>query len=161
MRLNYTSTEKELLAIVFAFDKFIAYLVGTKVIVYTDHSVIKYLILKKYAKPRLIRWILLLQEFDLEIKDIKGTDNQVTDHLSRLETDASTLTKQDIPETFPNEKLLMIQHAQMLQQSGFPWYVDFANYLVSGLLPPNLSYPQKKRFLHDVRSYQWDDPYLY
>ncbi|EOX99750.1 Polyprotein, 77260-80472, putative [Theobroma cacao] len=64
---NYTTTEKELLAIVFAFDKFRSYLVGTKVIVYTNHAAIKYLIEKKDAKPRLIRWVLLLQEFDLEI----------------------------------------------------------------------------------------------
>ena len=49
----------------------------------------------------------------------------------------------------------------MMQQSGSPWYVDFANYLVSGLLPPELKFQQKKKFLHDVRGYQWDDPYLY
>ncbi|KAH9792555.1 hypothetical protein KPL71_004168 [Citrus sinensis] len=129
-QINYTTIEKELLAVVFAFDKFIAYLVGTKVIVYTDHAAIKYLISKKDAKPRLIRWILLLQEFDLEIKDRKGTENQVADHLSRLEADASTLTKKDITETFPDEQLLVIQQAQMLQQSGSQWYADFANYLL-------------------------------
>ena len=68
-QLNYATTEKELLTIVFAFDKFRSYLVGAKVIVYTDHATLKYLLTKKDAKPRLIRWILLLQEFDLEIKD--------------------------------------------------------------------------------------------
>ncbi|KAK6141718.1 hypothetical protein DH2020_024520 [Rehmannia glutinosa] len=68
---NYTTTEKEMLAVVFAFDKFRAYLVGTKVIVYTDHAAIRYLFSKKDAKPRLIRWILLLQEFDIEIRDKK------------------------------------------------------------------------------------------
>jgi hypothetical protein len=68
-QLNYATTKKELLTFVFDIDKFISYLVGAKVIVYTDHAALKYLITKKDAKPCLIRWILLLQEFDLEIKD--------------------------------------------------------------------------------------------
>ncbi|XP_012437546.1 uncharacterized protein LOC105763753 [Gossypium raimondii] len=80
-QVNYNTTEKELLVVVFAFDKLRSYLVGTKVTVYTDHFVIKYLVTKKDAKLRLIRWILQLQEFDLEVRDRKGTENQVADHL--------------------------------------------------------------------------------
>ncbi|KAL4283785.1 hypothetical protein GQ457_16G021310 [Hibiscus cannabinus] len=106
-QLNYTTTEKELLAVVFAFDKFRPYLIGTKVIVNTDHSAIKYLLAKKDAKPRLIRWILLLQEFDVEIKDRKGTENPISDHLSRLEGDGPEEDNLEIHETFPDEKLLL------------------------------------------------------
>ena len=84
-QLNYATTEKGLLAVVFAFDKFRSYLVGAKVIVYTNHVALKYLLTKKVAKPWLIRWILLLQEFDLEIKDKMGVENSVVDHLSRMQ----------------------------------------------------------------------------
>jgi hypothetical protein len=71
-QLNYATTEKELLAVVFAFEKFRSYIVNSKVIVYTDHAAIKYLLAQKEAKPRLIRWILLLLEFDIEIHDKRG-----------------------------------------------------------------------------------------
>ena len=66
-QLNYTTTEKELLAVVFALEKFHLYLLGSKVLVYSDHAALKHLLSKKDTKPRLIRWILLLQEFDLKI----------------------------------------------------------------------------------------------
>ncbi|KAA3470428.1 reverse transcriptase-like protein [Gossypium australe] len=85
LHINYTTTKKELLAVVFSFDKLRAYLVGTKLTVYTDHSAIKHLVTKKNAKPRLIRWILLLQEYDLEIKERKGTNSKVADNILHLE----------------------------------------------------------------------------
>jgi hypothetical protein len=82
-QLNYATMEKELLAVVFALEKFRSYNVNSKVIVYTYHAAIKYLLAKKDAKPRLICWILL-QEFDVEICDKKGVENVVADHLSRM-----------------------------------------------------------------------------
>jgi hypothetical protein len=76
-QLNYATTDKKLLAVVFTFEKFRSYIMNSKVIVYTDHAAIKYLLAKKDAKPRLIRWILLLQEFDVEIRDKKGVDGEI------------------------------------------------------------------------------------
>nr|GEW08877.1 reverse transcriptase domain-containing protein [Tanacetum cinerariifolium] len=82
---NYTTTEKEMLAVVYAFKKFRSYLIMNKSIVYTDHSTLKYLFVKKDAKARLLRWILLLQKFDFKVIDTRGAENYVADHLSRLE----------------------------------------------------------------------------
>ena len=113
-QLNYATTEKELLVIVFAFDKFWPYLIGNKVIVHTDHSAIKYLMTKKDAKSRLIRWVLLLQKFDLEIKDKKGTKNLVVDHLSRLERARDEV---HVNDDFPDEQLLAIE-----DKKPVPWF---------------------------------------
>ncbi|KAJ9547549.1 hypothetical protein OSB04_020092 [Centaurea solstitialis] len=157
-QLNYTTTEKELLAIVFAFDRFRSYLIGTKVIVHTDHSAIKYLFNKTEAKPRLIRWVLLLQEFNIEVIDRKGTDNQVADHLSRIEGIVSTGGNHAIKEFFPNEHVLSIQHHF---ESNVPWYADIANYLASGLKPYGLNGQKLKKFLYDCKQYFWDDPSLF
>ena len=82
--MSYTTTEKEMLAIIFALEKFRAYLIGSKVIIHSDHAALKYLLTKAHVKPRLIRWVLMLQEFDIEIRDKKGSENVVADHLSLL-----------------------------------------------------------------------------
>ncbi|KAJ9542442.1 hypothetical protein OSB04_028948 [Centaurea solstitialis] len=129
---NYTTTEKELLAVVFAIEKFRSYLVLSKIIVYTDHSALKYLFAKPDAKPRLIRWILLLQEFDIEVRDKRGAENLAADHLSRLENpymDSGGI--EVIRDKFPDEGLNMIK---TIGEDPIPWYADFANYLAAGVL---------------------------
>ncbi|GKF04332.1 reverse transcriptase domain-containing protein, partial [Tanacetum coccineum] len=96
---NYTTTEKELLVVVFAFDKFRQYLVLSKTIIFTDHFALRCLFTKQDAKPRLIRWILLLHEFDIEICVKKGVENLATDHLSRLENlNLGKLTRAEIQD---------------------------------------------------------------
>ncbi|CAJ2674991.1 unnamed protein product [Trifolium pratense] len=152
-QINYTTTEKELLAIVFALEKFRSYLIGSKVVVFSDHSALKYLLTKGDSKPRLLRWILLLQEFDLEIKDKKGVENVVADHLSRLDNPMVTIKEKCINEDFPDEKLLMI--------SKRPWFADMANFKVGNEIPEEYSYQQKKKFFRDANFYFWDDPYLF
>ena len=152
-QLNYATTENEPLAIVFAFDKFRPYLIGNKVIMQTDHSAIKYLMTKKDAKPRLIRWVLLLQEFDLEIKDKKGIENLVADHLSRLEGPRDEVP---VSDDFLYEKLLVIGDTKTV-----PWFAYYVNYLVAKVIPPDFSYQQKKRFFAHLKHYYWEEPILY
>ncbi|KAJ0586747.1 putative nucleotidyltransferase, Ribonuclease H [Helianthus annuus] len=151
-QLNYTTTEKELLAVVYALDKFRSYLWGSKVVIYSDHSAVRYLMEKKDAKPRFIQWILLLQEFDLEIRDKKGSENVVADHLSRVvhETDAPDV---EINETFPDEHILSV--------STKPWFANFANFAVTGDIPEFWPKKKKQQFIAQAKTYIWDEPDLF
>ncbi|CAM8905405.1 unnamed protein product [Rhodiola kirilowii] len=148
---NYSTTEKELLAVVFALEKIRSYLLGAKVIVYSDHAAISYLMKKKEAKPRLIRLILLLQEFDMEIRDKKGIENTVADHLSRIVREEE---EGHITESFPDEHLYAVS-------TKVPWYASIVNYLVGGTFPPSFTKAQCMKLRHDARHYLWDDPYLW
>ena len=107
---------------IFTFDKFRSYVIRSKVIVFTDHSALKYLLAKNKAKSRLIRWVLLLQEFDLEIRDKKGVENLVADHFSRIEQDEEESKEMPIDDAFPNEYLMAIS------TNTTPWYADFINF---------------------------------
>ncbi|RDX84347.1 Retrovirus-related Pol polyprotein, partial [Mucuna pruriens] len=118
---NYTTTEKELLAI------------------------------KPDAKPRLIRWMLFLQEFNLEIRDKKGAENSVVDHLSRIEKESEPMPIQD---EFPDEQLLHIKTAT-------PWFADICNYVATSHFPPKVSRAYKDKIRSDAKYYIRDDPYLW
>ena len=151
---NYSTTEKEMLAMVFACEKFKPYILRSHVIVHTDHAAIKYLMAKKYANPKLIRWVLLLQEFDLEVKDKKGSDNVIADHLSRLEKPMEDERGNKIKENFLDKQLFQVS-------TQIPWYADIVNFLACGIMPPGFSYQQKRRLRTDVRLYIWDDPLFF
>ncbi|RDY02746.1 Retrovirus-related Pol polyprotein from transposon 17.6, partial [Mucuna pruriens] len=90
-QVNYTTTGKELLAIMFALGKFKSYLLGSKIVVFFYHAMLKYLLKKSNAKLRLIRWMSFLQEFDVEIRDKKSAKNVVANHLSRLEREVKPI----------------------------------------------------------------------
>ncbi|RDX98218.1 Retrovirus-related Pol polyprotein, partial [Mucuna pruriens] len=111
VHLNYTTIEKELLAIVFALDKFRSCI--------SEHAALRFLLKKPNAKPRLIWWMLLLQESNIEIKDKKGAENLVADHLSRIERENDLMP---IRDKFPNEQLLHITIPT-------PWFANICNFV--------------------------------
>nr|GEY91188.1 reverse transcriptase domain-containing protein [Tanacetum cinerariifolium] len=155
-QIHYTTTEKEMLVVVYAFEKFRPYLVLCKSIVNTDHSALKYLLSKQDAKPRLIWWVLLLQEFDIIICDKKGTENLATDYLSRLENPYKDgLENKDINKIFPLETLGKIS------SESTSWFADIANYHAENFTVKGMSSQQKKKIFKDVKHYFWDDPYLF
>nr|GFC33553.1 reverse transcriptase domain-containing protein [Tanacetum cinerariifolium] len=130
-----------------------------KCIVHTDHFALKYLFAKKDAKARLLRWVLLLQEFDFDVIDTKGAENLAADHLSRLEnTYENVLDPKEINGKFPLETLSMVTSRGTFDT---PWFADFANYHVGNFLVKGMSTQQKNKFFKDVKHYFWDDPFLF
>ena len=139
---HYTTTEKELLVVGYALEKFRPYIFGSKIVIYTDHVALKYLFSKKEAKPRLIRWVLLLQEFDLEIRDKKGSENSVADHVSRLHVSGT----RDISDSFPDEHLLAVsRHA--------PWFAHIVNFLATRSILEHWNWHHKDKFFHELKYY--------
>ncbi|GJV52102.1 reverse transcriptase domain-containing protein [Tanacetum coccineum] len=128
-------------------------------IVYTDHSALKYLFAKKDSKARLLRWVLLLQEFTFKVIDTKGAENLAADHLSRLENPyENVLDPKEVNEKFPLETLNMVTSRS---NSSTPWFADYANYHAGNFIVKGMSSQQKNKFFKDVKHYFWDDPYLF
>nr|GFB81055.1 reverse transcriptase domain-containing protein [Tanacetum cinerariifolium] len=149
---NYTTTKKEMLAVVYAFENFRSYLIMNKSIVYTDHSTLKYLFAKKDVIALLLRWILLLQEFDFKVIDTRGAENYAADHLSRLENPyENVFDPKEINETFPLESLNKVAHKDP----------NLKNYHAGNFIIKGMTSQQKKKFFKDARHYFWDDPYLF
>nr|GEW52195.1 reverse transcriptase domain-containing protein [Tanacetum cinerariifolium] len=155
---NYTTIEKEMLAVVYAFEKFHSYLIKNKSIVYTDHSALKYIFAKKDAKARLLRWILLLQDFDFKVVNTKGAKNNAADHLSGLENPyENVFDPKEINEFFPLEMISKLSH----HDQSTPWFSYFANYHAGKFIIKGMSTQQKNKFFKDAKHYFWDDPYLF
>nr|GEW48738.1 reverse transcriptase domain-containing protein [Tanacetum cinerariifolium] len=156
---NYTTMEKEMLAVVYAFKKFRSYLIMNKSIMHTDHFALKYLFAKKDSKARLLWWVLLLQEFDFKVLDMKGAENLAADHLSRLENPyENVLDPKEINETFPLETLSMVTFRG---DSSASWFADFANYHAGNFIVKGMTSQQKNKFFKDVKHYFWDNPFLF
>lgn len=129
--------EKKLFAIVFSFEKFRSYLVRSYVIVHTEHADLRYILTKKDAKLGLLRWIILLPDFDLEIKDNKEIENGVADHLSKMRIDEGTLIDDSLPEE--HAYMIWALHKESLaldallavdaMDESLPWYANVVNYL--------------------------------
>nr|GEY28003.1 reverse transcriptase domain-containing protein [Tanacetum cinerariifolium] len=156
VQIHYTTTEKEMLAVVYAFEKFWPYLVLSKSIVYTDHSDLKYLLSKQDAKPRLLSWVLLLQEFDIIIRYKKGSKNLAADHLSRLEN-----PHKDVFENKDINEKISLETLGSISSESTAWFADIANFHARNFIKKGLTSQQKKKFFKDVKHYFWNDPYLF
>ncbi|XP_070045375.1 uncharacterized protein [Nicotiana tomentosiformis] len=152
---NLADIRKELLAIIFAIEKFRPYLMSSKVIVHTEHAALGYLMSKKESKARLMTCILLLQEFDIDIQDNKGSENQVADHLSHFEEEGRPHDGLEINDSFPDEQLLAISMKEVL------WFADLANFLVSGIIMDEFSSNQRTKLKINCDDYYWDETYLF
>ncbi|GJV83588.1 reverse transcriptase domain-containing protein [Tanacetum coccineum] len=165
---NYTTTEKEMLAVVYAFEKFRSYLIMNKSVVYTDHSAnLKNSPFSNNERRQstivifflLSLWVLLLQEFDFKVIDTKGAENYAADHLSRLENPyENVFDPKEINETFPLETLNMVTSHD---DQNTPWFADIANHHAGNFLIKGMTSQQKRKFFKDIKHYFWDDPFLF
>ena len=145
VEMNYTVIEKEMLEVVHAVNKFRHYIASYEIFVLIDHSSLRYLMNKPITNGRIKRWLLFLQEFNIIILDRPGRENQVVDFLSRLNNSSEVVP---VSDNFPHEHLFAISVIT-------PWYVDIANYLSSGKLPPSMTSKEKKRIIKQSARHTW------
>ncbi|GJR64794.1 reverse transcriptase domain-containing protein [Tanacetum coccineum] len=154
---HYTMIEKEMLAVVYAFEKFRSYLILNKSIVYTDHSALKYLFAKKDSKARLLWWVLLLQEFKFKVIDTKGAENLAADHLSRLENPYENVLTQRDNDKFPLETLNMVDFSWWTQVPRWFAIIKFTTLGIS--LLKDMSSNKKKTWVFRLLNITFgDDP---
>ena len=149
--LNYTITEKDLLAIVYSINKFWHYITGYPTFVHTDHSAIKYLMNKPITNARVTRWLLLLQEFDITIIDRPGKENVVADFLSCFTNSNDNFPVED---SFPYEHLFAVS-------SHSPWYADVTNYLAIRKLSAHFLKREKRKIIQQSARYCWIGGHLF
>eukprot|EP00253_Pinus_taeda_P003580 PITA_03580 len=138
-------------SVIHVVNKFRHYITGYPVVLYTDHSAIKYLANKPVTNARITRWLILLQEFDITIKDRPGKENPVADFLSRIPKSIETAAVED---QFPDEHLFVVAVRT-------PWYADVANYLAVGKLPKHLSPQERKQIVQKSTRFSWIGGHLF
>eukprot|EP00253_Pinus_taeda_P003316 PITA_03316 len=146
VEMNYTVTEKEFLAVVHSLNKFQHYITSYQTFEDTDHAAIRYLMNKPDVNARIIRWLLLLQQFDLTIIDKPGKENIVADFLSRLDLPAAE--EETVDDQMPDEHLFAISVLS-------PWFSYISSYLVSAQFPLHLSSKEKSRIVRKSASFTW------
>jgi len=144
-------TEKEFLVVIYAINKFRHYITGYPVVLYTDHSAMKYLANKPITNGRVRRWLIIFQEFDITIKNRPGKENLVANFLSRVPRIDDTV---EIEDQFPDEHLFVVTVKT-------PWYADVANYLAVGKLPKHLMSKERKLIVKHNTRFSWIRGYLF
>jgi len=149
--LNYTVTKKEFLAVIYAINKFRHYITGYPVFLCTDHSAIKYLANKLITNGRVTHWLLLLQEFDITIRDRPGKENLVANFFSQVPITYDTVA---VDDQFPKENLFVVA-------VKISWYADVANYLAVGKLPKHLTPRERKLIVQRSTRFSWIGGYIF
>lgn len=142
---NYIVTEKEFLVVMYSINKFRHYITGYEVFIHTNHSTIRFIMIKPITNGRITRWLLLLQDINITIIDKPSKQNLVEDFLSRINHGNEM---EPVNDDFPNEHLFSFSIKT-------PWFVDLSNYLTTRKLPQHLSSREKQKIIKQSVNYSW------